>query len=326
MVLMEDYYIRNGDGCIIFLGDDGREHILLPGAPPEVGSKLVVHPSTGDILTHGHEVIKVGDTVIVVPLDDGDQAALKPAISQETNCKPIIKWAHDTSYKFSDPTILYPSGENIAGKYRYRSYDIHLSEPFYREDHDMNLNLYCMAYDNEHTYSITENRWPWGAVTVGYGYSEDNVNLGGGYYGPSPDVTWYWHLGRSPYDTVTGGPTFELHQNQDNEDGVQYQNGEHFCIMDALNTNTCNDKFQNATTTPPEIPIEYIHVQVRSLGTMYGVGMFTKSFLQALDVCREVPSDCEIRCYGGRNVYPPIPPHDLMEHPEDWEEAIEEWP
>lgn len=328
MTLKEDYYIKAGDRCIKFLGEDDVEYILQPGIDPRVGTPIVVHPVTGEIVTAGHEVIREGDRVIIVPLDNGDQAALKPAWTQETNCKPIVKWVHETSYIFPDPTYPYPPTENFGGQYRYRAYDIHLSEPFYREDHDMNINLYCMAYHNGALKeNVSTNMWSWGAVTVGYGHADGDVTLGGdGYYGPSPDVDWYWHLGRSPYASLSGGPTFKLHQDQASIDGIQYDGGEHYCLMDALNVNTCNDKFQNATNVPPELPIEYLHVQVRSLGLMYMMGRYTKSFLQAIDVCREVPSSCETRCYGGRNIYPPIPPYDLMDHPEDWEEALEEWP
>lgn len=317
MVLMEDYYIRSGDGCIIFLGDDGREHILLPGATPEIGSKLVVHPTTGDILTHGHEVIQVGETVIVVPLDDGDQAALKPAISQDSTCKPIIKWVHDTSYK-------WPDGAAFEDEYYYRSYDIKLSETFYRNDHDLNINMYFMVYDNERAYGYISNRWPYGAVSMGFGTAEGEVTLGGdGYYGPSPDVTWYWADNRSPYATLTGGPLFELNQPQASLDNVQYQNGEHYCYMDALNDNLCNSKFTYYSSLPGDVPIDYIHLQVRSNGSMYVEG-YTKSFLQAIDFCRAVPSDCETRCYGGRNQYPPMLPHNLMRTPEDWDDLLEE--
>lgn len=318
-MLKEDYYIKAGDRCIKFLGEDGVEYILQPGMEPRVGTPIVVHPVTGEIITHGHEVIREGDKVIVVPLDTGDQAALKPAWNQESNCKPIIKWVHETSYKF-------PPGHDYAGEYWFRSYDIHLSEPFYRQDHDMNINSYFMAYDNEHPYLYLTNRWPYGAVTFGFGYSEDDVNLGVGYYGASPDVTWYWHLDRTPYAVLTGGPTMTLHQSQDALDGIQYDGGEHFCHMDALNVNSCNRKFNNILDIPLDLPIEYLHIQVRSTGGMsFGSVLFTKSFLRAIDICREVPSDCTNRCYGGRNMYPPIPPYSILTNPEDWEEYLEDF-
>jgi len=318
LVLKEDYYIKAGDRCIKFLGEDDVEYILQPGIDPRVGTPIVGHPVTGEIVTHGHEVIREGDKVIIVPLDTGDWAALKPAWSQESGCKPIVKWVHETSY-------IIPEGQPHEYEYWYRSYDIHLSEPFYRNDHDMNINSYFMSYNNDWRYGFLDNRWPYGAVTLGFGYSEDDVNLGTGYYGPSPDVTWYWDRARSPYYSIAGGPTMALHQDQASIDGIQYDDGEHFCHMDALNVNTCNDRFANATNIPGDLPIEYLHVQVRSAGSLY-FGGFTKSFMMAIDVCRQVPSDCEVRCYGGRNIYPPIPPYEIMDNPEDWEEYIEEWP
>ena len=316
VLLKEDYKIQVGDHCIKFLGEDDVEYILEPGIDPRVGTGIVIHPVTGEVVTAGHEVIQVGDQVIIVPLDTGDWAALKPAWSQETNCKPIIKWVHETTnHEWVDG-----NGNPI-----YRSYDIHLSEPFYRNDHDMNINVYFMKYNNDKAYGSFNKSYHYGGVTIGFGYSETQPELGVGYCGPSPDVTWYFNQGGNPYATLSLDPTWDLGDTS-GINGVENDNP-HYCYMDALNDNECNPQSAFASTLHGDTPIEYIHIQIRTYGSAYFAGCCgTKSFLQAIDICRQVPVDCTIRCYGGRNRYPPIPPYDIMEHPEAWEEALEEWP
>lgn len=316
MVLKEDYYIKAGDGGIIFLGEDDTENILQPGLEPRVGMPIVVHPTTEEIVTHGHEIIRVGDRVIVVPLDDGDWASLKPGFVQEANCKPIIKWVHETTnHEWVDT-----NGNPI-----YRSYDIHLSEPFYRNDHDMNINAYFMKYNNDKRYGFLGNRYPWGGATIGFGTAPEGTHptLGVGYYGPSPDVQWFFDLGGSPYATLSLNATWDLGDTS-GINGIENDNP-HYCYMDALNDNTCNPQSPFRSTLPGSTPIEYIHIQIRAYGSAYFAGCCgVKSFLRAIDICRQVPTECETRCYGGRNIYPPIPPYDIMEHPEDWEKYLED--
>jgi len=317
VLLKEDYKIQVGDHCIKFLGEDDVEYILEPGIDPRVGTGIVIHPVTGEVVTAGHEVIQVGEQVIIVPLDTGDWAALKPAWSQETNCKPIIKWVHETTNWDWVDGDGYPI---------YRSYDIHLSEPFYRNDHDMNINAYFMKYHNGKEYEFFQNRFPWGGVTIGFGSRPEGTHPtlgGGGYVGPSPDVYWYWDLGNSPYATISGGPQWDLGDTS-GINGIENDNP-HYCYMDALNENDCNPQTHFRSPLPGDVAIEYIHVQVRTYGSSYFAGFYgVKSFLQAIDICRQVPTDCEIRCYGGRNVYPPIPPYDIVEDPEDWDEVVDE--
>lgn len=325
MVLKEDYYIKAGDGGIIFLGEDDTENILEPGLDPEVGRQIVVHPVTGEIVTHGHEVIKEGDKVIVVPLDDGDWASLKPAWSQESNCKPIIKWVHDVSY-------IWEEGGIFPGEYYYRAYDIHLSETFYREDHDLNINAYFDIHHNERPPNLSDTHH-YGGVWFMFGYY-DGEGEPGGYggegSGPSPDVDWYRCVNTgNPYSTVRGQPFQDL--GDDTPSGLVWQKPK-ICYMDALNDNVCNQSRCGSTVNPIPSeeypkgqPINFIHVHIDTVWSLY-VYSYTKSSLQAIDVCRQVPSDCETRCYGGRNVYPPIPPYDIIDNPEDWEKYLEEFP
>ena len=317
-MIKDDYMIQAGDRAIKFLGENDEFNLLEPGLDPRIGTQIVVHPTMEEeIVTHGHEVIRLGDEVIVVPSDVGDWLALKPAWSTEQNCKPIIKWVHETT----DWGWVDSDGNPI-----YRSYDIHLSEIFYGTDHDMNINAYFMKYNNGKRYGFLDNRWPWGAVTLGFGMRPEGTHPtlgGGGYVGPSPDVTWFWDLGRSPYATISGGPMWDLGDTS-GINGIENDNP-HYCYMDALNENDCNPQtpWRNPTMLP--YPIEYIHVQLRTYGTAGLAGCCgVKSFMQGIDICRQVPTECETRCYGGRNRYPPIPPYDIMEHPEDWEKYLED--
>lgn len=330
MVLKEDFYIKDGSRCIIFQGDDGRDHILEAGLEPEPGMPLVVHPTTGDILTHGHEHINPGDEVIVVQLDDGDQAALKPAWSQERYCKPIIKWVHDVSYKWT-PGGGYPIQEEMwPNEYFYRGYDIHLSEEFYRVDHDMNITAYFDIKHNGRDPNLSDD-YHYGGVWFMFGYYDgtgEPSGYGGTSNGPSPDVTWYKCINtNNPYLTVRGSPWQDLGDTTNS--GVVW-NRPRICYMDALNDNDCNQSRCGSTVDPisPEPkgqPINMIHVHISTVSSLFLYSL-TKSSLHAIDICRQVPTDCETRCYGGRNVYPPIPPYDLTEDPGSWEEAIEEWP
>lgn len=324
MTLKENYYIKAGDQCIKFLGEDDVEYILEPGLDPRTGTDIVIHPTTGEVVTAGHEVIQEGDRVITVPLDTGDWAALKPAWTQETYCKPIIKWVHDVS---PDPN---PEGSIHEGERQYYAYDVHLSETFYRVDHDMNITLYFDIHDNEWRYGYLDNRFPMGAVYFGFGYydgSGEPSGYGGEGYGPSPDVDWFW-CQRNPYLSVRGNPFLHF---DELDTGVLW-NRPRLCYMDALQDNVCNQSRCTNTVSPLPSeefphgqPINMIHVHISCAGSLY-YGGFTRSRLHALDVCRQVPSDCTTRCYGGRNIYPPIPPYDIMDNPEDWEEYLEEWP
>ena len=74
---------------------------------------------------------------------------------------------------------------------------------------------------------------------------------------------------------------------------------------------------------PKGQPVNYIHVYIDTVWSPY-VYSWTKSRLHAIDICRQVPTDCEIRCYGGRNVYPPVPPYDPLDDPELWDEVVDE--
>lgn len=326
MTLKEDYYIKAGDRCIKFLGEDDVEYVLEPGLDPRVGTPIVVHPVTGEIITHGHEVIKEGDRVIIVPLDDGDQAALKPVWSQESLCKPIVKWVHDVSYKWPDDNPYFP------GEYYYRGYDIHLSEEFYREDHDMNITAYFDIQHNGRSPNLSDD-WHYGAVWWMFGYYDgtgEPSGYGGTGSGPSPDVDWYWCVKNGkPYTTIRSGPWQDLGDTVDR--GLVWQRPR-ICYMDALNDNDCNQGrcAPNVSPLPSEEfprgqPINMLHIHISTVYSLY-VWSYTKSKLQAVDICRQVPTDCTTRCYGGRNIYPPMPPYDILDNPEDWEEALEEWP
>lgn len=327
-MLREDYYIRAGSRGIVFLGEDGREHILEAGTEPEEGMPIVVHPTTGDILTHGHEVINKGDTVIVVPLDDGDEAALKPAYSQDPNCKPIIKWVHDVSYKWKEEDGV---PEDWIDEYKFRAYDIHLSEEFYREDHDMNITAYFSIYHNDRPANLSDQDH-YGQVWFMFGYYGGSAEPGG--YGSedsgaNPNINWYiCGNNGNPYYTVRGEPWQTL--GDDTPSGLVW-NKPRICYMDAINDNVCNQSRCACTVDPIPSeefpkgqPINFIHVYIDTVYSSY-VYSYTKSSLHAIDICRQVPSDCEIRCYGGRNVYPPVPPYDpLPDDPEVWGEVVDE--
>lgn len=321
MTLKEDYYIKAGDHCIKFLGEDDVEYVLEPGLDPRVGTPIVVHPVTGGIVTAGHEVIREGDRVIIVPLDDGDQAALKPAWSQEQYCKPIIKWVHDVSEKWTEETAPYP---DWVGEYFFRAYDIHLSETFYRNDHDMNITAYFDIHHNGRDPNLSDD-FHYGGVWFVFGYYDgegEPSGYGTGESGYTTDATWYKCVKTGdPYAGIRALPWQDL--GVDTPSGLVW-NKPRICYMDALNDNLCNQS-RCAHTNGGDDPINMIHVHISTVPYLY-LWSYTKSRLQAIDICRQVPSDCEIRCYGGRNVYPPVPPYDLMEDPEDWEEYIEEWP
>lgn len=327
MALKEDYYIKAGDQCIKFLGEDDVEYILEPGLDPEVGTPIVTHPTTGEIVTHGHEVIKEGDPVITVPLDTGDWAALKPAWSQDKYCKPIIKWVHDVSY-------IWPEGQpdpvDWGGEYFYRGYDIHLSETFYREDHDMNITAYFDIKHNGRAPNLSD-LYHYGGVWWLFGYYDgtgEPSGYGGDSNGPSPDVSWYKCVKNGdPYLTIRSSPWQNLEE--DTPSGLVW-NPPRICYMDALNDNDCNERrcannIDPINPPPKGQPINMIHIHISTVRSLYNYS-WVKSKLLAVDICRQVPSDCETRCYGGRNVYPPMPPYDILDDPDAWEEAIESWP
>lgn len=329
MTLKEDYYIKAGDQCIKFLGEDDVEYILEPGLDPRTGTDIVIHPTTGEVVTAGHEVIKEGDKVITVPLDNGDWAALKPAWSQESLCKPIIKWVHDVSYTWDGSEWGVPP--EWIGEYYYRGYDIHLSETFYRVDHDLNITAYFDIHHNGREPNLSDTHH-YGGVWWMFGYydgSGEPSGYGGTGHGPSPDVNWFYCTKNgNPYRSMRGDPWQDL--GDETSSGLVW-NKPRICYMDALNDNVCNQSRcasnVNPITPPPKgQPINMIHVHIDTVRNYSMNWSICKSQLQAIDICRQVPTDCETRCYGGRNVYPPMPPYDIMEDPDSWEEVIETWP
>lgn len=173
-----------GDHCILFK-TRGNEYVALPhGFGLAVGDTIVVHKSfNGDLVTHGNNRIGIGDKVIVVPLADGDLAALNPGTNPWRDC-PI------------QPKTTFPDGEEHDppdDTYQHHSYVIELVtplDPFEEVNVRFDFEVGCDERGFQPWY-------PCGGVWLGLGAADTQGDRNKG--------TWYWP-GGNPFMVIRGQP------------------------------------------------------------------------------------------------------------------------
>jgi hypothetical protein len=194
-------YVDTGDKTILFKTVNDTTEVLPAGHELGVGDKIVVHKTHyGDTVTHGRSKIAVGDRVVVVPLNDGDLAALYPKLDKDSpihNCQLI-----GASYAGTADTasICY----DLAGTYKYIKYAVTLGEPMVRYN-QYNLRLdFTAAWSGKNWYAVwgpfcTQEYPEWDSLCI---YAGVGVWVGLGNDG----VVNRWIWDSDPWPTVRGPP------------------------------------------------------------------------------------------------------------------------
>ena len=223
--------IRVDDNSIIFTETkNGRVLVLNQGENPRINDTIGIHPynDLDEYVTHGLSYFQPGDEVIVRVLKSGDEAAFKPGFEGMYGCLNVYADINDIS-----------SAEREDGSRQYHAYEIELAEPFYKEDHD--LNMY-MEFDSEFGQAGMQPWFPYGGVAIGF--SEDGSK-------------WYWHNDTDPYLTL-GEPAILYYAGPEGFDPEYSDNismGDIWCVPDALNITNCAKLYgpQISTLLPFEL-------------------------------------------------------------------------
>lgn len=265
--------IQVNDNCIIFPKTKNKRALVLnKGAQPEPGDIIGVHPITNDennplnLITHGLNYFKEGDEVIVRKLKTQDEAAFKPGFEGMYGCRNVGVAVHHTA------------GYNYDDTVKYHDYDCALSEPFYRQDHDLNLHL---KFSSSFGECGMQPWFPYGGVAVGF--SQDNKTI-------------YWHTGVDPH--LTTGTSSILYFCGPKGFDPEYSNfismGDDWCYPDALNPNLCNKRYGPAAVTaiPGDLPINYVHLHIRHNSSTYWYNC-TRTTLSTITACRGVATEVD---------------------------------
>jgi hypothetical protein len=274
--------IKVNDNSIIFTKTkNGRVLVLNEGEVPRIGDTIGIHPQNiqdeaTSHVTHGLNAFQPGDQVIIRKLRTGEEAAFKPGFKGMYGCQNVT-YGMSTNHGYNpDDTV------------KYYDYTISLNEPFYREEHDMNLYLNFNYSFNDEGYQCW---WPYGGVWMGFS-SDGN--------------TWYWCISGSPYSTIRGSPIFVC-----GPEGYYWPLGNstsmggEWCYPDALNVNACstNQGETNAcgASILEDVPINHIRIHISTCSSLYW-GQTTETELTYFSVCRGVPTEVDPcpRMYGNQ--------------------------
>lgn len=245
-----------GDRCILFKTKSGWAG-LPNGFNIGVGDTIVVHKDiTGEWITHGNNRIGVGDKVIVVPLADGDLAALNPGTNPWRDC-PIV------------PKTTFPMGEEHDPPdetMQHNSYSIELSrelDPYELVNVRFDLIKGCDTRGFQTWY-------PCGGVWLGLGAADTNGN---------PDTgTWFWPEG-NPYSTIRGRPIADLSTGVVMV-GELTNDNETWCIK-----NFMGSLYPYGRGT---WPVKWIHVHISNNSSLYWKN-YTRSDMIQATICAGGP-------------------------------------
>lgn len=259
------------DAAIIFKKTKNKRVLVLnKGETPNVGDTIGIHPYdlTNDgnkEVTHGLNHFEVGEEVIVRKLKGGSEAAFKPGFKGMYGCRNI------------DYGGTAQHGEaNEDGSRQYYAYTMHLNEPFYRRDHDLNLFFSFRVQ----TSTVGFQLWyPDGGVWLGFsGNGED----------------WNWCGGVSPYMVLSNPPQHDC----------SWSPGDIWCLPDALNLNECNSRPELGgncyTTLGMSTEINYVHIHIRTCSSLFW-NNHTFTDLSEFRVCRGLPTEVDPCPYFPKN-------------------------
>lgn len=247
-----------GDRCILFK-TRGNEYVALPhGFGLAVGDTIVVHKDiNGDLITHGNNRIGVGDKVIVVPLADGDLAALNPGTNPWRDC-PIVEKTTFPKGEFHDPP---------DDTMQHMSYSIELTreiDPF----ETMNVRFDFTRGCDTRGF---QNWYPCGGVWLGFGAANTNGTLGTG--------SWFWPAG-DPYATIRGQPMITLDGSTMCIAGYQSNDFKTWCIPNFLQTLYPYGRL--------DWPVKWIHVHISTNSTLFWKN-YTRSDMLHATICAGGP-------------------------------------
>ena len=241
--------VTAGDNCIIFKTKNGEKVAVTKGIQPRGGDKVIVHhTSDGDLITHGKSRIGVGDTVVVVPGEDGDLYGLKGWINPMRDCQLI----HHRRFNSNGDSTIYP------GRYYYKKSVFDLERPTERLPDGgwprINLRLDFAITNREIGNDFGDMWYPYGGVWVGV--SENGED--------------YWWCGGtgSPYATIAGPPMWHR-----GEEGMVQLCIEHWLGGCPL------------CCPPPFDTINYIQVHLHTTSSLYFKRPTVDSTLLYLTIC-----------------------------------------
>jgi hypothetical protein len=267
--------IKVNDNSIIFTKTkNGRVLVLNEGEVPRIGDTIGIHPQNIQDegisqVTHGLNAFQPGDQVIIRKLKTGEEAAFKPGFKGMYGCQNVnmgLSTSHGTS--------------NPDGTRQYYAYTYHFDEPFYREDHDLNLTF---GFRHEFHYDGFQCWYPYGGVWIGF--SSDGSG-------------WFWcAAGGDPYAMIRGLPIFVC-----GPKGFYWPLGDStsmgpdWCYPDALNVNVCstNNGETNAcgASINAGVPINFIHILISTNSSLYWDN-HTGTDLSRFTACRGVPTEVD---------------------------------
>jgi hypothetical protein len=273
--LADEEDIRIGGNCLIFpKTKDKRPLVIEEGANPQPGDIIGLHPLTTNEnnpindITHGLNYFKEGDEVVIRKLKTKDEAAFKPGFVGMNDCVGVGVAVHHTQ------------GFNNDGTVKYNEYKCALSEPFYRQDHDLNLHI---KFSSSFGEKGMQPWFPYGGCAVGFSQDGKRENI-------------YWHTGIDPLMVVSTSSILYFcgPKGFDPNYSDFISMGDDWCYPDALNPNLCNKRYGPAAVTvlPGDTPVNYVHLHIRHNSSTYWYND-TKTTLSTITACRGVATEVD---------------------------------